>query len=97
MPLAFDPTKADLTGIHAPSELSISTATHQADIDVDEKGTEASAATAFGGLGGIGQPYPLRHITFRLDRPFIFLVRDVATGAILFLGQVTDPSVGKGG
>ena len=97
MPLAFDPSKADLTGIHSPSELSISTAAHQADIDVDEKGTEASAATAFGGLGGIGAPYPLRHITFRLDRPFIFLVRDLETGAVLFMGQVTDPSVGKGG
>jgi serine protease inhibitor len=36
-------------------------------------------------------------ITLRLDRPFLFVLRDVETGAVLFMGQVTDPSVGRGG
>jgi hypothetical protein len=41
-------------------------------------------------------PMPQRKITVRFDRPFLFLLRDIDTGAVLFMGQVTDPSVGKG-
>jgi serpin B len=49
------------------------------------------------GTGGCTGPGPAKVITFRLDRPFLFVLRDVETGAVLFMGQVTDPSVGKGG
>ena len=72
--------------------LYISKVVHQANIDVDETGVEAAAATAVIGSTG-GGPSPLKTITLRFDRPFLFLVRDVETGAILFMGRVVDPSV----
>ena len=95
MSLAFDPVAADFTGIHVPQgetdRLFVSKVVHQANIDVDERGTEAAAATAvIGGTGG--GPGAAREITLRLDHPFVFFVRDLATGAVLFMGQVTDPS-----
>jgi serpin B len=102
MPLAFDQIRADFTGIHVPrgemDNLYISKGIHQANVDVDEKGTEAAAATALEmATGGCTGTEPLKTITLRLDRPFLFLIRDLETGAILFMGQVTDPSAGKGG
>lgn len=96
MRAAFDPATADLTGLHVPTGPDdvpfISAVIHQANIDVDEQGTEAAAATAVGVDTG-GGPSPLDEITLRLDRPFLFLLRDVDTGAILFMGRVVDPSV----
>jgi serpin B len=70
----------------------ISAVIHQANIDVDEKGTEAAAATAVGMDTG-GGPSPLKNVTFLLDHPFLFVLRDVGTGAVLFMGRVVDPSV----
>lgn len=96
MPLAFDPGSADFSGIHTPEPLYISRVVHQANIDVDEKGTEAAAATAVGMDTG-GGPSPAKEIKLRLDHPFLYFVRDVDTGAVLFMGRVADPSVGKGG
>ena len=64
---------------------------HQANIDVDEKGTVASAATAV--MMGVGFGPPPKYVEFHVDRPFLFLIRDVPTGAILFMGRVGDPSV----
>jgi serpin B len=94
MPLAFDPSRADFSGITAADRLHIGFVIHQANIDVDEKGTEAAAATAIGmDVGGPGacRKWLTTH-TLRLDRPFMFVLRDVETGAILFMGRVTDPS-----
>jgi serpin B len=92
---AFDPESADFTGIHVPAfdgeQLYISAVIHQANIDVDEHGTEAAAATAVGMDTG-GGPSALDNITIRFDRPFLFFVRDVETGTILFMGRVVDPS-----
>ena len=89
MPDAFD-AAADFSGITAAEKLRISAVVHQANIDVDEKGTEATAATAaLGSPAGIAPGPPL---TLSLDRPFIFAVRDTGTGAVLFLGRVADPS-----
>jgi len=104
MPLAFTRGVADLSGIHVPESyeeiLYISEVIHQANIDVDEEGTEAAAATAvIGGATGGGcvgsVPSPQEVITLRLNRPFLFVLRDVETGAVLFMGRVVDPSVGR--
>jgi serpin B len=90
MPLAFDQARADFSGITTQEPLYISKVVHQANIAVDEKGTEASAATAVVMLAAAtttAQP-----VTLHVDRPFLFAVRDTKTGAILFLGRVDDPS-----
>jgi serpin B len=100
MPLAFDPDRADFTGIHVPdatgASISISDVIHQANIDVDEKGTTAAAATAIGmDTGGCTGPQPAKEVTFRLDKPFLFVLRDLETGAVLFMGRVVDPAAPK--
>jgi len=78
---------ADFSGIHNPSELHISDVIHQTFVAVDEDGTEAAAATAVV-LAGSAAP---SGVDFKADRPFLFFIRDVQTGTVLFLGQVTDP------
>ena len=67
---------------------------HQANIDVDEKGTEAAAATAIGmdTTAAARGRSPPRRVTLRLDHPFFFALRDLETGAILFAGRVVDPA-----
>ena len=95
MSLAFDVSRADFSGIHTPGPLFIDFVIHQANIDVDEKGTEAAAATAVGMDVG-GGPGIAEEITLRLDRPFLYFVRDVETGAVLFMGRVADPSAPRG-
>ncbi len=88
MPLAFS-SEADFSGITTEEDLSITKVIHEADIAVDEAGTEAAAATAvvMGDTSAPGEP-----VTVHVDRPFVFAIRDLQTGAVLFLGQVTDPS-----
>ena len=93
MPLAFDPTRADFTGIATlPFGLFIKAVIHQANIDVNEKGTEAAAATAVLGMTG-GPGDTSKPVIIRADRPFLFVLTDVPTGAVLFIGRVADPSV----
>jgi len=92
MPLAFDTDRADFSGITAEERLFVSAVVHQANIDVDEKGTEAAAATAVA-MGATSMP--AETVIFNVERPFLFALRDVPTGAILFLGQVTDPSAAR--
>jgi serine protease inhibitor len=89
MPLAFDFDRADFSGMTTQELLYISAVIHQANISVDEKGTEAAAATA---VAIAASAAPVESFDVRLDRPFIFAVRDLDTGAVLFLGQVTDPT-----
>ncbi len=89
MPLAFDPDQADFSGITTEQRLFIADVVHQANIDVDEKGTTASAASAVV-MAGLAAPAP--PVTLRVDRPFLFALRDIPTGAIVFLGRVADPS-----
>jgi serpin B len=61
---------------------------HQAFVAVDEKGTEAAAATAV-----VAPPpsIPQVEVELNLDRPFLFLIRDAPTGAVLFMGRLADP------
>lgn len=87
-PEAFDASLADFSAITGDSRrLMIERVLHQADIAVDEKGTEAAAATAV----VIGTPsVPESSIVF--DRPFLFLIVDQATQSVLFVGRVLDPT-----
>jgi serpin B len=88
---AFYAERADLSGMDGKRDrdLFVSAVVHKALVRVDEEGTEAAAATAvvirMGGAPG-GEP-----LVMVVDRPFIFLIRDVKTGAILFIGRVVDP------
>ena len=86
MGIAFD--GADFTGISSKGSLVIQDVLHKAFVNVNEAGTEAAAATAVI-AGETSAPEPA---TMLVDHPFLFLIRDNATGAILFVGRVEDPS-----
>jgi serpin B len=78
---------ADFSDMTGERDLHIGAVVHKAFIHVDETGTEAAAAT------GVSMFQSLkRTISFTINRPFIFLIRDVETGSILFVGRVMDPS-----
>ncbi|MDK1032271.1 MAG: serpin family protein, partial [Planctomycetia bacterium] len=79
---------ADFSGMNGRKDLFISAVVHKAFVDVNEEGTEAAAATAVViETESIEPPPPV----FRADHPFIFLIRHEKTGAILFIGRVTNP------
>ncbi len=84
-------TTADFSGITTEEPLMIGAVIHQANITVDENGTEAAAATAVAtGAGAMSEPQPPLELTF--DRPFVFAIRDRGTEAILFVGRIGDPT-----
>ena len=83
---AFDEKRADFTGMAAQSPGRISSVTHKAFVDVNEEGTEAAAATAVVVSEPSAHPLP-----FNADHPFLFFIRDVKHGTILFMGRVTKP------
>jgi len=87
MPTAFTDA-ADFSGMTGNRELFIDKVIHQAFIEVNEEGTEAAAATGVSMKLSAAMPGEV----FRADHPFIFLIRDMDTGVILFMGRVTDPS-----
>ena len=87
MPSAFD--DADFSGISTTMDLAITDVLHKAFVDVNEKGTEAAAATAV----IIGETsVPMADVSVDVDRPFLFLIRDRQTDAIIFIGRVVDPT-----
>ena len=92
MPAAFDRRRADFGGIADPNRagepLFLQAVVHECRGRVDEKGTEASAAT--GGVGAGGGAPPADRFEMRVDRPFLALIRHRETGAVLFLGRVVD-------
>lgn len=88
MPTAFNDA-ADFSGMTGKKELKISQVVHRAYIDVNEEGTEAAAATAV--VVSMTAISPDSIPVFRADHPFIFLIQDKETGAVLFLGRVSDP------
>ncbi len=92
MPTAFTDA-ADFSGMTTQERLLISAVIHQANIDVDEKGTEAAAATA---VVMRETAAPSDVVTLTVDHPFLFALRDVDTGAVLFLGRITDPAKSGG-
>jgi len=88
MPLAFS-KQADFTGMTTRERLYIDKVLHKAFVDVNEKGTEAAAATAVVVRPTSAPNYP--RADFRADHPFVFLIRENRTGSILFLGRVANP------
>jgi serpin B len=89
MTAAFDPGSADLSGMTTQVDTWLGDVVHEAYIAVDEEGTEAAAATGVTTVAGISLDPP---IELTLDRPFLFAIRDLVTGELLFLGRVTDPT-----
>jgi len=90
MPDAFDANVADFSGMDGTRNIAISGVVHKAFVAVDEEGTEAAAATAVIAVGTGMMPREPIPVVF--DRPFLFAIRDKATGTVLFLGRVLDPS-----
>ncbi|HEY55227.1 MAG TPA: serpin family protein [Dehalococcoidia bacterium] len=88
MPIAFS-SAADFSGMTGNRDLFIAKVVHKAFVSVDEAGTEAAAASAVI-MELTAMPEPPVEVT--IDRPFIFLIHDIETGAILFVGRVVDPS-----
>ena len=88
MAIAFTDA-ADFSNISDTYDLLINEVTHQAFIETNEEGTEAAAATVVEiGLTSIGdQP-----LVMKLDHPFIYLIREITTNSILFMGIVADPT-----
>ena len=87
MPNAFG--DADFSGMTGTRELFISQVVHKAFISVDEEGTEAAAATAVI-MPSSAAPSPAVEVT--IDRPFIYMIRDLQTNTILFIGRVLNPA-----
>jgi serpin B len=84
---AFNPSLADFSGI-STEPLFISDVVHKAFVQVDEKGTEAAAAT---GVMMRATSMPIAPKVFRADHPFLFLIRAKKSGAVLFMGRVCNP------
>jgi serpin B len=96
MSTAFNPDSADFTGMYDRNKangenLYIGLVIHKAYVDVYEEGTEAAAATGVAMMASsIAEPIPPK--IFNADHPFIFAIAHNATGSILFLGKVNDPT-----
>ncbi len=84
MPIAFSDA-ANFTGMSTSEPLKLDFVMHEAFVQVNEEGTEAAAATSVG--VGVTSIPP----TMRVDRPFLFAIRERFSGTILFLGLVENP------
>jgi serpin B len=87
---AFDSNKADFSGMTANHDLFISDVIHKAFVAVDEKGTEAAAATAVI-MQAMSMPVQQK-VHLVIDHPFIFIIRDLKSGQMLFVGRVLNPA-----
>ena len=89
MPSAFT-DRADFSGITAKGGLEISQVVHKAFVDVSERGTEAAAATGIG-MRTMALHAPEEAVVFRADHPFLFVIRDTRSEAVLFIGRLMNP------
>jgi serpin B len=87
---AFDRNLADFAGITGKPELYITDVLHKAFVEVDEAGTEAAAASAIIFAPKMA-PVPPQPVTVTIDRPFLYFIRDIKTGTLLFAGCVLNP------
>ena len=83
--MAFIDGEADFGKMNPDAQLFISEVKHKSWIRVDEEGTEATAATS-AEVGKLGMPEEIV-----VDRPFIFVIHDHHSGALIFMGKVVDP------
>jgi serpin B len=88
MSAAFNPDIADFSGMTGNRNLYIGNVIHKAFVAVNEKGTEAAAATAVTISEAFGA---FMDTNLTIDRPFIYFIRDVESGQILFIGRVLNP------
>jgi serpin B len=87
MPSAFG-NGMDFSGMDGTKNLAIEDVVHKAFVSVDEVGTEAAAATAV----IVAESAMMGQAEMTIDRPFIFLIRDIETGTVLFVGRVVNPA-----
>jgi serpin B len=90
MPDAFSVKLADFSGMTGRPNLYIGKVIHKARIEVNEEGSEAAAAT---GVVMVEKAMMMEKAVFRADRPFIFMIVHNKTGAILFIGRLSNPSL----
>jgi serpin B len=86
MPDAFDPERADFSGMDGTTLLYLSRVAHKAFVAVDEEGTEAAAAT------GVVVEMESLPVEVRVDRPFVFFIHDTEVDLFLFVGRVLNPA-----
>ena len=104
MTSAFDPTNADFSKIIKKDNLKklgkdnlyVSDAIHKTYIDLNEKGTKAAAVTYFGIKASGAYIGDFKIIDIELNKPFMYMIRDVETKEILFMGSVYEPNEWKG-
>ncbi len=84
---AFSESRANFEGINSKGGLFISEVKHKTFVKVNEKGTEAAAVTSVG-MGITSMPQ-----TFSVNRPFVFVIREQNSGAVLFMGKVKNPAL----
>lgn len=92
MPTAYS-GGADFSGIGEKGNLmiKINKVIHKAFAEVNEEGTETAAATAITMISKSAFIEKQRHVVFRADHPFIFIIQHNKTGAFLFIGKVNEP------
>jgi len=89
IPDAFSLPPADFSGMSGKKDLFLSAVTHKAYVEVNEEGTEAAAATAVMPALTSARVHPP---IFRADHPFLFIIKDVSSGSIIFMGRVSNPA-----
>ena len=96
----FDINKADLSKLSSGEKQYIGDVKHKANIEFSNDGIKAAAATAMGGFGAAGGPYfehlfkvPVKEVDVTFDKPYMYLIRDKATGEVWFTGTVYEPIV----
>ena len=93
----FDINKSDLSGIVEGEKHYIDPAIHKANIEFSNDGIKAAAATAFGGMGSSSGGFnylfevPVEEIDLTFDKPYMYIIRDKATGEVWFAGTVYNP------
>jgi serpin B len=92
MKSAFEVDGADFSGMTGDKSLFISNVLHKAFVDVNEQGTEAAAATGTV-MSMVSYSTPP---TFHADHPFVFMIRDNRSGALLFIGRIKNPAMDPG-